>query len=68
MRSIQDWTIRYGISKAEGIAEVASVGGFVRQYNVIVEPNRLDLHDFPQRIEIRARSRSATSTITQTTS
>src|SRR5260370_23336559 len=29
LRSLQDWTIRYGISKAEGVAEVASVGGFV---------------------------------------
>ena len=41
LRSIQDWTIRYGISKAEGVAEVASVGGFVKQYNIIVDPNRL---------------------------
>src|SRR6201982_1153452 len=35
LRSLQDWTIRYGISKAEGVAEVASVGGFVKQYNII---------------------------------
>jgi Cu(I)/Ag(I) efflux system membrane protein CusA/SilA len=41
LRSLQDWTIRYGISKAEGVAEVASVGGFVRQYNIILDPNRL---------------------------
>ncbi len=41
LRSIQDWTIRYGLAKAEGVAEVASVGGFVKQYNVIVDPNRL---------------------------
>jgi Cu(I)/Ag(I) efflux system membrane protein CusA/SilA len=41
LRSIQDWTIRYGLAKAEGVAEVASVGGFVKQYNVVVEPNRL---------------------------
>lgn len=31
LRSVQDWIIRYGISKAEGVAEVASVGGFVKQ-------------------------------------
>ncbi len=37
-RSLQDWTLRYGLAKAEGIAEVASVGGFVKQYNVIVDP------------------------------
>src|SRR6266540_3866855 len=41
LRSLQDWTIRYGIAKAEGVAEVASVGGFVRQYNIILDPNRL---------------------------
>src|SRR5712675_1909427 len=41
LRSLQDWTIRYGIAKAEGVAEVASVGGFVKQSNVVVAPNRL---------------------------
>ncbi|GLI95134.1 efflux RND transporter permease subunit [Methylocystis echinoides] len=41
LRSIQDWTVRYGLAKAEGVAEVASVGGFVKQYNVVVDPNRL---------------------------
>src|SRR6266536_3079242 len=41
LRSLQDWTIRYGIAKAEGVAEVASVGGFVRQYNIILDPNRM---------------------------
>ncbi len=40
-RSIQDWTLRYGLAKAEGVAEVASAGGFVKQYNVIVDPQRL---------------------------
>ncbi|MCX7322082.1 MAG: CusA/CzcA family heavy metal efflux RND transporter, partial [Hyphomicrobiales bacterium] len=47
LRSIQDWTIRYGISKAEGVAEVASVGGFVKQYNIVVDPNRLRSLDIP---------------------
>ena len=41
LRSIQDWIIRFAASKAEGVAEVASVGGFVKQYNVIVDPARL---------------------------
>src|SRR5829696_2234261 len=41
LRSLQDWTVRYALSKAEGVAEVASVGGFVKQYNVIVDPQRL---------------------------
>jgi copper/silver efflux system protein len=41
LRSLQDWNVRYGIAKAEGVAEVASVGGFVKQYNVVVDPGRL---------------------------
>ncbi len=41
LRSIQDWVIRFGASRAEGVAEVAGVGGFVKQYNVVVDPNRL---------------------------
>ena len=41
LRSLQDWEVRFGLSKAEGVAEVASVGGFVKQYNVVVDPGRL---------------------------
>ena len=41
LRSLQDWVVRFGASRAEGVAEVASVGGFVKQYNVVVDPNRL---------------------------
>ncbi|PWB83967.1 MAG: CusA/CzcA family heavy metal efflux RND transporter, partial [Methylocystaceae bacterium] len=41
LRSLQDWTIRYGLAKAEGVAEIAGVGGFVKQYNVVVDPSRL---------------------------
>ena len=47
LRSLQDWEIRFGLSKAEGVAEVASVGGFVKQYNVVVDPNRLRALDIP---------------------
>ncbi|MGA0564805.1 efflux RND transporter permease subunit [Ancylobacter sp. VNQ12] len=41
LRSLQDWVVRFGASKAEGVAEVASVGGFVKQYSIVVDPNRL---------------------------
>lgn len=41
LRSLQDWVVRYTASKAEGVAEVASVGGFVKQYNIVVDPLRL---------------------------
>ncbi len=47
LRSLQDWNVRYGIAKAEGVAEVASVGGFVKQYNVVVDPNRLRSLNIP---------------------
>ncbi|KQP51135.1 cation transporter [Methylobacterium sp. Leaf111] len=41
LRSLQDWVVRFVASRAEGVAEVAGVGGFVKQYNVVVDPNRL---------------------------
>jgi Cu(I)/Ag(I) efflux system membrane protein CusA/SilA len=47
LRSLQDWNVRFGIAKAEGVAEVASVGGFVKQYNVVVDPGRLRSLNIP---------------------
>jgi Cu(I)/Ag(I) efflux system membrane protein CusA/SilA len=47
LRSIQDWYIRYGLAKAEGVAEVASVGGFVKQYSVVIDPRRLQSLGIP---------------------
>jgi Cu(I)/Ag(I) efflux system membrane protein CusA/SilA len=41
LRTIQDWYLRYQLTKAEGVAEVASVGGFVQQYQVVVDPQKL---------------------------
>jgi Cu(I)/Ag(I) efflux system membrane protein CusA/SilA len=41
LRAVQDWLIRYQLTKADGVAEVASVGGFVKQYQVVVDPARL---------------------------
>jgi Cu(I)/Ag(I) efflux system membrane protein CusA/SilA len=41
LRSIQDWFIRYQLTKAGGVAEVASLGGFVKQYQVVVDPAKL---------------------------
>jgi copper/silver efflux system protein len=46
-RSLQDWSLRYGLSKAEGVAEIAGVGGFVKQYNVVVDPQRLRSFGIP---------------------
>src|SRR5471032_2945766 len=47
LRSQQDWYIRFGLAKAQGVAEVASVGGFVRQYNVVVDPAKLRSYGVP---------------------
>lgn len=41
LRSIQDWFLKYELQAVEGVAEVATVGGMVRQYQVVVDPNRL---------------------------
>ncbi|QSA98095.1 efflux RND transporter permease subunit [Methylococcus sp. EFPC2] len=47
LRTLQDWFIRYQLTKAHGVAEVASVGGFVQQYQVIVEPRKLQAYGIP---------------------
>jgi copper/silver efflux system protein len=41
LRSIQDWFLRYELASVPGVAEVASIGGYVKQYQVIVDPNKL---------------------------
>src|SRR5512138_3824098 len=40
LRSVQDWFVRYQLTKAQGVSEIASVGGFVRQYQVTVNPRQ----------------------------
>ena len=40
-RTLQDWYVRFAAAKASGVAEVSSVGGLVKQYNVVVDPRRL---------------------------
>jgi copper/silver efflux system protein len=47
LRAIQDWFVRYQLTKAEGVAEVASVGGFVKQYQVVVDPTKLRAFGIP---------------------
>lgn len=46
LRSLQDWTLRYALQSVPGVAEVASFGGFQRQYQITVDPNRLLAYDF----------------------
>jgi Cu(I)/Ag(I) efflux system membrane protein CusA/SilA len=47
LRSIQDWFLRYELAAVPGVAEVASVGGFVKQYQVTVDPNQLLAFNLP---------------------
>jgi Cu(I)/Ag(I) efflux system membrane protein CusA/SilA len=47
LRSIQDWFLRYELMSIRGVAEVASLGGFVKQYQVEVDPNKLVAYDLP---------------------
>ncbi|MEO5347235.1 MAG: CusA/CzcA family heavy metal efflux RND transporter [Magnetococcus sp. YQC-9] len=47
LRTLQDWYLRYHLAKAEGVAEVASVGGYVQQYQVIVDPQLLQGFKIP---------------------
>ena len=47
LRSIQDWYVRYQLTKAHGVAEVASIGGFVQTYQVTVDPVKLRSYGIP---------------------
>ncbi len=47
LRSVQDWLIRFQLTKAFGVAEVASVGGFEKQYQVVVDPRKLQAFGIP---------------------
>ncbi|WP_034627398.1 efflux RND transporter permease subunit, partial [Desulfocurvibacter africanus] len=60
LRTIQDWYLRYQLASVEGVAEVASLGGFVRQYQVNLDPNKLAAYglSIPQVIEaVRSANR-----------
>ncbi|MBL0076839.1 MAG: efflux RND transporter permease subunit [Rhodocyclaceae bacterium] len=47
LRTIQDWYVRYQLTKAHGVAEVASIGGFVQTYQVTVDPTKLRAYGIP---------------------
>ena len=58
LRSIQDWFLRYELSAIPGVSEVASIGGFVKQYQVNVNPNKLAAYGIPLSKVIKAIKRS----------
>jgi Cu(I)/Ag(I) efflux system membrane protein CusA/SilA len=45
LRGVQDWFLRYALAAVDGVAEVASIGGFVKQYQVSLDPNKLAAYD-----------------------
>jgi Cu(I)/Ag(I) efflux system membrane protein CusA/SilA len=47
LRSIQDWNLRYALESVKGVAEVAPVGGFVKEYQIDIDPNALLAHSIP---------------------
>ena len=54
LRSFQDWYLRYWLQSVPGVAEVASVGGFVKQYQTNVDPNKLLAYNIPLKTVINA--------------
>jgi len=54
LRAMQDWFVRYQLTKARGVAEVASVGGFVKQYQVTVDPHKLHAYGIDLETVMRA--------------
>jgi len=47
LRSIQDWFLKYELQTVEGVSEVATIGGMIKQYQVVVNPNRLRAYNIP---------------------
>jgi Cu(I)/Ag(I) efflux system membrane protein CusA/SilA len=47
LRSLQDWFLKFELQTVEGVSEVASIGGMVRQYQVVVDPDKLRAYDIP---------------------
>ncbi|HEY2293459.1 MAG TPA: CusA/CzcA family heavy metal efflux RND transporter [Thermoanaerobaculia bacterium] len=58
LRSYQDWTLRYALQSVPGVAEVAAIGGYVKQYQITVDPNRLASYGLPLDQVVEAVRRS----------
>ena len=60
LRSIQDWFLRYELASVPGVSEVASIGGFVKQYQIVVDPNKLRAYNIPiQKIRMAIKRSNA---------
>jgi Cu(I)/Ag(I) efflux system membrane protein CusA/SilA len=58
LRSLQDWYLRYPLTAVRGVAEVAAIGGFVKQYQVVLDPQRLQAYGLPLGAVVEAIRRS----------
>ena len=54
LRSLQDWNVRFALESVPGVAEVASVGGFVKEYQIVVDPLKLEAFGIPIQEVVRA--------------
>ncbi len=54
LRSIQDWFLKYELQSVQGVSEVATIGGFVKQYQVVIDPYKLRAYDLPLEQVIQA--------------
>ncbi len=62
LRTLQDWYLRYSLASVEGVAEVASVGGFVKQYQINIDPNRMSAYGISLR-EVMERVRMSNADV-----
>ncbi|MBI4568985.1 MAG: efflux RND transporter permease subunit, partial [Planctomycetes bacterium] len=58
LRSLQDWYLRYPLTAVDGVSEVAPIGGFVKQYQVVLDPQKLQAFNLPLRDVVMAIERS----------
>jgi len=58
LRTLQDWYLRYWLASVSGVAEVAAIGGFVKQYQVQVDPNKLSAYRIPLKTVVENIQRS----------
>jgi copper/silver efflux system protein len=58
LRAYQDWNLRYAVQSVPGVAEVASIGGFQRQFQITVDPNKLAAYNLPLRMVMDAVKKS----------
>ena len=58
LRSIQDWFLRYELKSVPGVAEVAAIGGMVREYQVVLDPAKLVSYGIPQSVVVDALKRA----------